>query len=174
MRNRILTASTLVLLLFFTTGVRAQSDLELFSAKRRAERLQQMQGPASSSQARVITPVPALPTTSEEQRRIAVIKQADLAVVSVIISKNLPVLERYYENVELGNGMTIRIPRTRQNGTSSQQVGAGTAFFVTTDGVLMTNYHVVSDTSADYTVLLSFPGLGHLNTRAQWRPVAMT
>jgi hypothetical protein len=67
----------------------------------------------------------------EESPIINVVTQAEPAVVSVIISKDLPVLERYYEQVPLGDSpFNMRVPRIRQRGTELQQVGGGTAFFV--------------------------------------------
>ncbi len=81
--------------------------------------------------------------------------QANAAVVSVIISKDLPVIERYYQTIDMGNGIRVRVPRTRQQGSQEQVVGGGTAFFVSNDGLLMTNKHVVSDPGASYTVLLN-------------------
>lgn len=81
------------------------------------------------------------------------------AVVSIVISKDVPLLEVRYEN-PFGNDphfrdIGYRIPVFRQVGTTQKQVGAGTGFIVRADGYILTNRHVVNDETADYTVLLS-------------------
>lgn len=91
---------------------------------------------------------------SEESDLVQMVKRAEPAVVSVVISKNVPKLEQQYENIPFHN-FSIRVPRYVQNGTQTEQVGGGTAFFVSDTGLLMTNNHVVADTTADYTVLLN-------------------
>jgi serine protease Do len=96
-------------------------------------------------------PLPDIPSGEREQTIIETVRTAEPAVVSVIVSKNLPVVERYYEEDLFGIG----IPRTRQNGTRLREIGGGTAFFVSSDGLLMTNRHVVDDESATYSVLLN-------------------
>ncbi|MBI3816328.1 trypsin-like peptidase domain-containing protein [Candidatus Peregrinibacteria bacterium] len=104
------------------------------------------------------TPVPPSTATrqfSEEEARIRAVEQATDAVVSVIISKHLPVLQQSFEDIDLGNGIHLRVPTMQQGGTSQQVVGAGSAFFVSADGYLLTNEHVVSDLDAQYTVLLN-------------------
>lgn len=99
---------------------------------------------------------------SEESAVIDAVKQAGPAVVSIIISENVPVVERYYEEVPFsGNNdpfgffkdFTFTVPRYRQNGTEKQQIGAGTGFFVSDDGYILTNKHVVENESAEYTVI---------------------
>ncbi|MEK8023278.1 MAG: trypsin-like peptidase domain-containing protein, partial [Candidatus Hydrogenedentota bacterium] len=48
-----------------------------------------------------------------------------------------------------------RVPVYRQKGTVNQKVGAGTGFIISTRGYILTNRHVVADTAATYTALLS-------------------
>jgi len=95
----------------------------------------------------------------QEQAIIGVVKTASPAVVSIIISKEMPIYEKYYEKQfqDLGQGIGIEfdVPKTRQNGTEKQQVGGGTGFFVSADGMVITNKHVASETKAEYTIITS-------------------
>jgi len=110
---------------------------------------------SSSSGSTVIT---GLGGTREEDI-IRTVDRTAPAVASVIISRNLPVLQRYYEDVPvdsfLGRPFNLQVPRLREQGTELREVGGGTAFFVSADGLLLTNRHVVEDDRAEYTVLLN-------------------
>ncbi len=97
-----------------------------------------------------------------EDQVIQVVKNSEQSVVSVIATKDLPVIEQYYVNpfqdfFPQGSpfDFQFQIPQYRQKGTRSQEVSAGSGFVIDKRGYIATNRHVVADLRAKYTVLMN-------------------
>ncbi len=86
---------------------------------------------------------------------VDVVDDANPAVVSIIISKDVPILEQYYE--QYGSGFrSFQVPRLQETGEyETVEIGGGSGFLISEDGYLVTNAHVVDEADADYTVFLN-------------------
>lgn len=97
--------------------------------------------------------------TSQEEAIIKAVKEISPAVVSIIISKDVPIIEEYFynpfEEFEEFFGSTppeVQIPQYRQQGTEKIEIGGGTGVVVSKEGIILTNKHVVLEQDAEYTV----------------------
>lgn len=87
------------------------------------------------------------------------VEAASPAVVSVIVTKDLPLLEDVvidpFRDPFFGPSPFRFRTRRPTGGTEKREVGGGSGFLVDASGLVLTNRHVVADTEADYTVLLN-------------------
>ncbi len=88
---------------------------------------------------------------------VDVVKKVSPAVVSIIISKDLPKFKKYiYQPFDEFYGpYGPPVAQYRQEGKQKVKIGGGSGFLVSEDGIIITNRHVIMSPEVDYTVITS-------------------
>jgi len=86
---------------------------------------------------------------------VDIAKKVCPAVITVIVSKDLPRAENFY-SFPFGDKeyMMPKFDKGQKNKIEKTKIGGGSGFIISENGYVFTSNHVVSDTNADYTVIL--------------------
>ncbi|KKP93131.1 MAG: Protease Do [Parcubacteria group bacterium GW2011_GWA1_36_12] len=86
---------------------------------------------------------------------IEIAKKVCPAVITVIVSKDLPKAENFYSFPFGGKEYVMpKLEKGQKGKIEKTQIGGGSGFIISENGYVFTSNHVVADTTADYTVIV--------------------
>jgi len=97
------------------------------------------------------------PVSAEDRQVIEAVRKVSPSVVSIVVSKELAKLYNstgtfpFEQFFGFEFAPSVQPPQPGQK----QQIGGGTGFVISSDGLILTNRHVVADAEAQYEVVMS-------------------
>lgn len=88
---------------------------------------------------------------AEKSIIIDIVKKACPAVITIVISRDLPKIDGFYF-FPYGERQFI-VPKMENGKKEKTKIGGGSGFIVSSEGYIITSSHVVAEKDADYTVI---------------------
>tara|TARA_Y100000310_G_C20675871_1_gene813003 strand:- start:1131 stop:2159 length:1029 start_codon:yes stop_codon:yes gene_type:complete len=83
---------------------------------------------------------------------IQIAKSVCPAVITIIVSKDMPQIDGFYM-LPMG-GQNMILPKVKKGKKEMTKIGGGSGFVISDDGYILTSCHVVQDPKAEYTIVL--------------------